>query len=341
MERNRIIVIDTNSILNCPQIIDQAIDSYDKVYIPKAVISELNYQKDRGTPDKRKLAGLCLGKIIDNKSRIIRAESNYYGRNDDKIYYVAEDAAIHNTDSEVYMLTNDKDFRLKGNRDIDNLFIISTREFSNSINNDSSFDYEMSKDFYDAVNYGDIESAKRLNCDKIDVNYIDGETGYTPLIQAVRNKDYRMVHFLVNLNNIKLDKVDEKKYCLPAISHAIQMHNISLVKILIESGANVNTPSRNVTNYFNTPLMIASWSGDYEIVKILVENGACLNQVDRKNGFSALIKAAFKNECSIAKYLVDAGADTSIQSFEEKTALDYARENKNAELISILGGSSL
>ncbi len=337
MQTNRIIVIDTNSILNCPQIIDRAIESYNKVYIPKVVINELNYQKDRGNPETRKLASLCLGKIIDNKSKIVRAESNYYGRNDDKIYYVAEDAAIHNADSEVYMLTNDKDFKLKGKRELSNLFIINTKEFSDNINNDSNYDYELSKDFYDVVNIGDVDSAKNLICDKIDVNYVDGETGYTPLIQAVRNRDYRMVHFLVNVNNIKLDEVDEKKYCLPAISHAVQMHNISLVNILIEAGANVNTPSRNATNYFNTPLMIAAWSGDYEIVKILVDHGACLNQVDRKNGFTALIKAVFKNEVSIARYLIDKGSDTTISSFEEKTALDYAVANNNLELISMLG----
>ena len=39
MQTNRIIVIDTNSILNCPQIIDRAIESYNKVYIPKVVIN--------------------------------------------------------------------------------------------------------------------------------------------------------------------------------------------------------------------------------------------------------------------------------------------------------------
>ena len=337
MQTNRIIVIDTNSILNCPQVIDRAVQSYDKVYIPKVVINELNYQKDRGNPETRKLASLCLGKIIDYKSRIVRVESNYYGRNDDKIYYVAEDVAFHNANSEVYMLTNDKDFKLKGNSDLSNLYIINSKEFSESISNDSNYDYVLSKEFYEAVNYGDVNSAKNLICDKIDINYIDGETGYTPLIQAIRNKDYRMVHFLVNLNNIKLDEVDEKKYCLPPISHAIQIHNISIVRILIEAGANINAPSRNVTNYYNTPLMIAAWSGDYEIVKLLVEKGACLNQVDKKNGFTALIKAVFKNEIAIARYLVDKGADTTISSFEEKTALNYAMDNNNQELISLLG----
>ena len=335
MERNRIIVIDTNSILNCPQIIDQAIESYDKVYIPKIVINELNYQKDRGTPEKRKLAGLCLGKIIDNKSRIIRPESSYYGRNDDKIYSIAEDAAKYNLDSEVYMLTNDKDFRLKGRNHYNNLFIINANEFADDLNK-GTYDSELSKDFYDCVNYGDIYSAKNIICEKINVNYIDGETGYTPLIQAVRNRDYSMVQFLIKLKDIDLNAVDQKKYCFPAISHAIQLHNIKMVDILIKCGANVNAPSKNETNYFNTPLMIAAWSGDFEIVKLLVESGACINQVDRKNGFSALIKAVFKNEDYIAKYLIDKGADKSLLSFEGKTALDYAIDNNNEELMYLL-----
>ena len=341
MQTNRIVVIDTNPILNCPLVIDRALQSYDKVYIPKVVIEELNFQKDKGNQEKRKLASLCLGKIIDNKSKIVRPESNCYGRNDDKIYYVAEEAAIHNSDSEVYLLTNDKDFKLKGKRYLENLFIINTQDFSNSINNDSNYNYDLSKDFYDAVNYGDIEAVKNIVCDIVDVNYIDGETGYTPLIQAVRNKDYKMVHFLVKLNSIKLDVVDEKKYRFPAISHAIQIHDTSLVRILTEAGANINAPSKNVTNYYNTPLMIASWSGDFEIVKFLVEKGACINQVDRKNGYTALIKASIKNRVDIATYLVEKGADKSISSFEGKTALDYAIKNNNKELVAMLEGENL
>ena len=40
----------------------------DYVYIPETVIKELNFQKDRGTEAKRKLASLCLNKITELKS---------------------------------------------------------------------------------------------------------------------------------------------------------------------------------------------------------------------------------------------------------------------------------
>ena len=73
---------------------------------------------------------------------------------------------------------------------------------------------------------------------------------------------------------------------------------------------------------------------------MLVENGACINQVDKGNGFTALIKAVYKNHPVIVKYLLDCNADKTICSFEKMTALDYAyAKNENGtyeEIISLL-----
>ena len=336
MEERRIVVIDTNAILNCPIIIDLAINNCDETYIPKVVIDELNYQKDKGTSERRRDAGLCLGKIIENRKHVNIPTILFRGTNDDKIFAIAEGIARKKVDSKVYLLTNDKDFLLKGQWCTENLTIISTKTFMDLTVQNNNYDVNKSKNFYDYVASGNVDEAKRILSGKIDINYISGDTGFTPLIQAIRNKDYEMVKYLVNLDKIDLNVVDEYKYRLPAISHAVQIHDYSMVKLLLEHGANVNEPSKNETNYFNTPLMIASWSGDYEIVKLLIEHRAVINQVDKKNGFTALIKAIINNENEIAKYLIEVGADKSIISFEGKTAYDYAVEKDNAEMIKIL-----
>ena len=84
--------------------------------------------------------------------------------------------------------------------------------------------------------------------------------------------------------------------------------------------------------------MIAAWEGQLEMVKGLVENDACLNQQDKKNGFTALIKAVFRNRDDIVRFLLEAGADRTISSYERKRAEDYARDNRNMKILSMLTG---
>ena len=109
-------------------------------------------------------------------------------------------------------------------------------------------------------------------------------------------------------------------------------------QILIQNGANVNEPSQNETNLSNMPLMIAAWHGHLNLVKLLVENGAFINQQDKKNGFTALIKAVYQKEDEdIVEYLLKHGADKRILSYHDrKTALDYAYDKKNRKLIDLL-----
>ena len=147
-----------------------------------------------------------------------------------------------------------------------------------------------------------------------------------------------MIRYLLSLDRIDINAVDDFKYKFPPLSHAIQTHDITSFRILIDSGADVNEPSQNTTNSYNTPLMIAAWEGQLEMVKGLVENDACLNQQDKKNGFTALIKAVFRNRDDIVRFLLEAGADRTISSYERKRAEDYARDNRNMKILSMLTG---
>ena len=86
--------------------------------------------------------------------------------------------------------------------------------------------------------------------------------------------------------------------------------------------------------------MIASWDGKQDMVELLVENGACINQADKGNGFTALIKAVWQNHPDIVRYLLEHNADRTICSFKAKTALDIAYEknsgNRYKEIIELL-----
>ena len=333
------IIVDTNIILNCPQLLRSLTGYCDMVYIPRTVIRELNYQKDRGDNQRRTLASLCLGMLIELKSDKFVIDDNYVDgeNNDDRICGAAVSIAEDNPDDIVYLLSNDKDFKLKNASGIGNLKVIDSREFDEEFKESKFFNIQQSQKFCDAVKRRNIDYAKKLLASQVNVNYVESEYGYTPLIQAVRNRDTKIIEWLLSIPEVDINQVDEKKYRLPPISHAIQINNKQIVRQLIMHGANVNEPSLNGRNYYNTPLMIASWGGNLELVKILVENGACINQVDKGNGFTALIKAVFNNHPLIVKYLLECNADKTICSFEKMSALDYAySKNENGEYEEII-----
>lgn len=334
------LVLDTNIIRNCPYILNSLTTFCDYVYVPATVIKELNYQKDHTTEQKRKIAGMCLNKILELKSErfIICDEEMKVGNNDDNIFAFVKYLAKMNVNDMVYLMTNDIDFKLKPVGTITNLKVITSAEFDGIFKQNINYNIAKSQKFFELVAGGNLAQVKAFDIEGIDINYMDGRSGYTPLIQAIRDRNYQMIEYLLTLPNINVNSVDNKKFGFPPLSHAVQMHEFGIMRTLIETGVNVNEPSTNEKNPFNTPLMIAAWGGRLESVRMLVENGACVNQQDKGNGFTPLIKAVFKGNTDIVKYLLEQGADKNVSSYEKKTALDYAYEKNHKEIIEILKG---
>lgn len=326
------IVVDTNVILHRLQSLAYLAGVCDHLHVPQVVVTEINYQKDRSRQQpKKKTASRAEQEIIDLKEKgLLQLEpmpSGSFHNNDDVIYGVAEAIARTYTTDMVYLLTNDKDFKLKGEAGRSNLRVINTDEFDEIFRQDDGWNVKESQLFFKAVKAGDREAALEHAKKHADVNYIDQATGRTPLHQAIENGDGRMIEFLLRLPRIDINAVDRGKYEIPPISRAIQKRQRKVVEYLIAMGANVDEPSsNNVKNPYNTPLMIAAWQGSLDLVKLLVENGACINQQDKGNGFTALIKAVYKCNPDVVRYLLDCHADTTIHSFEKKTAYDYACE---------------
>lgn len=341
MNAKRIVIIDTSVILNRPKYLDIVVKYADTVVIPETVIREINYQKDHGDPQHRKNASLCESEIVEHKAALHIDPDETGEQHDDRIFSVVLRYAKHSPQDEIYLLSNDKDFRLKNTGSLLNLHVVTPQEFDTEFIPKQYYDVARSQRFFTLVKSRNVNEARDLaDGYQVNVNAIDGYTGFTPLIQAVRNQDSKMVEYLLTISTIDVNAVDEKKYMFPPISHAVQMNNPALVTQLLNGGANVNAPAKNQRNYFNTPLMIAAWGGNLKIVQILVEAGACVNQQDKGNGFTALIKAVFQNQPDIVQCLLKHGADKSISSFEGKTALDYAYEkndgNRYAEIIAML-----
>lgn len=348
-EKEKYAIVDTNVLLQRPKYLQTIIERCKAVYIPKVVIQELNNLKDYGSRYQKKSVSLSLSIIIQCKDKYknlyLNEESNVQGKNDDRILDITLRLAKNDESNDYYLISNDKDFKLKNLGRVKNLKVVNITEFDNDFLGFDEYDRSESLAFFKAVSARKLELANEYTGGLhkgVDFNYLDSDTGYTPLIQAIRNKDYQMVEFLLTISTVDIDKVDNKKYALPPISHAIQIGKNELVKLLVKNGANVNAPSQDEKNPFNMPLMIAAWHGNYEILKFLLENNASVNQMDRGNGYTPLIKAAIKNHPDCIELLLEHGADKSIFSFDRKTALDYALENNTRgqakKVIKLLAG---
>jgi len=335
IKKSTIFVLDTCVILNRPRIINQLLgnENISQIIIPDTVISELNYQKDHGQKQQAWLAMVTIEKFrkeYPHKLSIVH-EENANGINDQKIIFAATQVAKRNIHSIVYMLTNDVFFSLAEIK-LHNLEVLNLQDFEEKFPiNANGFNREASFRFFAEVKAGNIKAAKIALSKGANPNFIHPESGYTPLIQAVRNRDKSMTEFIANHPKTNCDLCDEAKYRLPAISHAVQLGEMALVKTLVEAGADIDCQSQG-KNRGNTALMISAWHGKQDFVQYFYQNGACPNQQD-SNGFTALIKACIKKQVSCAKFLYPL-TDPKIRSFEGLTALDYAIKSNNTELLN-------
>ena len=336
LKKSTIFVLDTCVILNRPRIINQLLgnDSINQIIIPDTVISELNYQKDHGLKQQAWLAMVTIEKFrkeYPHKLLIVH-EEYANGINDQKIIFAATQVAKRNIHSTVYMLTNDVFFSLAEIK-LRNLEVLNLQDFEEKFPlNANEFNREASFRFFAEVKAGNIKAAQIALNRGANPNFIHPESGYTPLIQAVRNRDKSMGEFIANHPKPNCDLCDEAKYRLPAISHAVQLGEMPLVETLVEAGADIDSLSQG-KNRGNTALMISAWHGKQEFVQYFCKNGACTNQQD-SNGYTALIKACIKKQVTCAKLLYPF-TDPRIRSSEGLTALDYAIKSNSSELLNI------
>ena len=105
-----------------------------------------------------------------------------------------------------------------------------------------------------------------------------------------------------------------------------------VVRLLLERGARVDTPSSNAMRVM--PLHSAAAARSVPIARLLLARGAPVNarQGADEMGFTPLMEGALNGQTEMVDLLLDHGADRNMRDDEGLTAGDHARQNGHTTL---------
>lgn len=216
-------------------------------------------------------------------------------------------------------------------------------------------DQSLREEMFTAIKAGDLAAVEKLvTQDHTLVNVMDDQ-GQSAVLTAAYNQKPEITAFLVKkrarLNLFEacaVGKIEKVKSILkkkPAVVNdfapdgfqpiglASFFGHVEVVRFLLESGAEVNTPSHNGLKV--TPLNSAAAGRHYEIAMLLLEKGANPN-IRQEGDFVPLHSAAMNGQIEMVKLLLQYGADKDAKSADGKTAHDYALENGHKIVAEVL-----
>ena len=173
-----------------------------------------------------------------------------------------------------------------------------------------------------AVKFDDFKEVNKQLAQGMDPNMTDNQ-GMPLLVIAAREKSDKVVAALIanSKTDIEItDKVGENAMMMAALND-----DLTIVKILIEKGAEVNKKGW-------APLHYAAANGNDEIVKLLLDHSAYVD-AGSPNGTTPLMMAARGGHVSTVKLLLDNGADINVKNQIGMTALDFAKQYKEPDVI--------
>ena len=144
------------------------------------------------------------------------------------------------------------------------------------------------------------------------------------LIRGVIDEKVDVVKFILSLDTVLVDISS----CIEA---AVELGNIEMVSILLESGANPNI----IGSKGSTPLQRASKNGHIAIVEKLIKYKADPNQV-AIDGATALMLASNYNHLDILNILLSAGAQVNKAMADGWTALMFACDQNYIKIVQHL-----
>lgn len=133
-------------------------------------------------------------------------------------------------------------------------------------------------------------------------------------------------------DRVEVDRWGETppEYRLEAFLSLAKNGRFGWVKLFIENGINVNAKEKN---FGHTALIDASGGGDLKVVKLLIDSGADVN-LKSSDKYTPLMSAASQGKLDVVKYLVENGAELEVGDQYGRRAIDLGI--RNADVLKYL-----
>lgn len=141
---------------------------------------------------------------------------------------------------------------------------------------------------------------------------------------ACRYQHFDAVKHLLQTNKITVLEEKEGGYDSTPLLIACYEGDLNIVNLLVNYGANVH--ARNDTG--STCLYLACYSGHFDIAKRMIECGVDINATNKHIG-TPLHTAYHNDRIDIIKLLLDNGADTTIINNQGKLAINMKQTENN------------
>ncbi len=157
---------------------------------------------------------------------------------------------------------------------------------------------------------------------------VQNKAGWTPMHYAVLRKRTAVVQALLAH---KADPNVQSTRGKSVLHFCGERNLVDIAKLLLARNAQPGLPDQ--TGW--TPLHYAAVKGHGAMIQLLVAAGADVNAKSLGGG-TPLIEAVIGQPREVLQLLLDLGADPAIKEKQGKTALDFAREFKQADAIELL-----
>jgi ankyrin repeat protein len=190
--------------------------------------------------------------------------------------------------------------------------------------------------------YGSSEVVKALIAAGAKVDASNG-LGGNAVVAAAEAGDQETLRILLDHKGSPDSKthIVESGSEASALMIAAQMGHIDCVKLLLDRGANLNLRTEH-----GNALHFAAFSDRHEVARLLMDRGIEVNVPGQRivsfrrkdTGLTPLIYACLseRNDATLVKWLIEAGADVNTKASSGETALSVARQRGNTKIVAAL-----